>query len=61
MPLTITSDKGHSKTMEVLLAHKFNVNAKDKVSQGVRCECAPTGLGTHGLGVGVWGQGSAMA
>ena len=43
MPLTITSDKGHHETVEVLLAHKVDVNAKDNVSQGVGCEGAPWG------------------
>ena len=41
MPLTIACDKGHNETVKVLLEHKVDINAKDKVSQGVGCEGAP--------------------
>ena len=33
MPLTIACDKGHHGTVEVLLEHKVDVNAKDNVSR----------------------------
>ena len=60
-PLTLATGYGHHETVEVLLAHKADVNAKGKVSRGEGCEGAPMGLGGHGLGVGAWGQGSVMA
>ena len=34
--------KGHHETVEVLLAHKADINAKDNVSRGNGCEGAPT-------------------
>ena len=60
MPLTIACDKGHHETVEVLVKHllerKVDVNAKDKVSQGVGCESAPIGarprIVCQGLGSG---------
>ena len=47
--------------MEVLLAHKADINFKDTVSRREECEGVPFGQGGLGLGVGVWGQGSGMA
>ena len=41
-PLTWASYKGHDKMVEVLLAHKADVNAKNNnVSGGKGCEGAP--------------------
>ena len=60
-PLTEASYNGHLKTVEVLLAHKADVIAKNKVSRRRGGACAPMGgLGGQGLGVEVWVQGSVM-
>ena len=40
-PLSQASCYGHLKAVEVLLAHKADVNAKDNVSRGKACEGAP--------------------
>ena len=42
-PLTRASNKGHHETVEVLVTHKADVNAKGKVSRGEGCEGAPMG------------------
>ena len=39
MPLLLASDNGHHETVEVLLKHKADVNAKKtNVSRGEGCE-----------------------
>ena len=40
-PLTGASGRGHHETVEFLLAHKADINAKDKVIRGKGCEGAP--------------------
>ena len=56
-PLAAASYNGHLKAVKVLLAHKADVNAKNKVIRREGCEGAPMGgLGGHGLGVGVWAR-----
>ena len=40
------SRHGHQKLMEVLLAHKADVNCKTNVSRGEACEGAPMGVKT---------------
>ena len=56
-PLLLASDNGHRETVEVLLAHKADVNAKSKVNRAMSARVRLWGLGDHGT---VWGQGSAM-
>ena len=58
--LTLASYKGNHKTVEVLLKHGADINAKTCVSRSGECEGAPIrgGLGGHGLVVRIWGQGS---
>ena len=53
----LASRYGHLETVEFLLAHKADVNAKNKVSRGEGCEGAPMGArrpwtGCRGLGSG---------
>ena len=52
---------GHLKTVEFLLAHKADINAKNKVSRARGARVRLWALVGHGLGVEVWGQGSVMA
>ena len=42
-PLVVASNNGHLKAVKVLLAHKADVYAKNKVSRGEGCEGAPMG------------------
>ena len=37
-PIRVASDNNHHETVELLLAHKADVNVKDKVSRGEWCE-----------------------
>ena len=48
------SSKGHCETVEVLLKHKADLNATEKVSLVEGCESALIGLECNGLGVEVW-------
>ena len=41
--LEAASSKGHHETMQVLLAHKADVDAKDNVSRGEGGEGVPMG------------------
>ena len=42
-PLLQASDKGHLKTVEVLLERKADIHAKDNVSRRLEGEGAPMG------------------
>ena len=56
-PLMLASDNGHHETVEVLLAHKADVNAKDNVSRGEGCEGAPMGASRPWTGCRTLGSG----
>ena len=58
--LTIASNNGHHETVEVLLAHKADVNAKDQVSRGEGGEGVPMGARRPWTEYRGLGQGSVI-